>query len=135
MRYLLALGVLALGVLAACARREAPVRQPDADSARAVSVERNVAGAPPAEAPDTRPLKRAIHDLAVAISNVRTHPNDTAYAPGWTAKLDSVAAEMPEPSDAYAASYQHTKDAILLARELRLSEAYAYVDTAFRLLH
>lgn len=114
------------------------MRQPNADSARAVSVERDVAGAPPAEAPATRQLERAIHDLSVAIFNVRTHPKDTAYAPGWTVKLDSIADELPDPSSAdagYAAAYQHTKDAIVLARELRLTEAYAYADTAFKLLH
>jgi hypothetical protein len=135
MRPHLALTVL---ILAACTQRQPPPpRGPNADSARAVALERNVAGAPPAEPPDTRQLKRVIHELAVVISNARTHPKDTADAPRWTSVLDAIADEMPAASDSnpkYALAYQHTKDAITLARQDRLNEAYAYADTAFKLL-
>jgi len=129
---------LAVILLGACtSHHEAPARQPNADSARAVSAEQDVSGAPAAEAPDTKQLKRAIHDLAVTIFNARANPKDTADAPRWTGKLDAVANEIPAASDAdprYSAAYQRTLDAIQLARQMRLVEAYAYTDTAFKQL-
>jgi hypothetical protein len=131
--------LLAFVLLGACSsHREVRARQPDADSAKAASAERDAAGTPPAEPPDTKQLKRAMHDLAVTIFNARTNPRDTADAPRWTGKLDAVANEMPAASDAdpgYAAAYQRTRDAIQLARQMRLAEAYAYTDTAFKQLH
>jgi hypothetical protein len=129
---------LAFILLGGCSSHHgAPVHQPNTDSARAVSAEQDVAGAPPVEAPNTKQLKRAIHDLAVTIFNARVNHKDTADAPRWTGRLDAIADEMPAPSDAdpgYAAAYQRTKDAIQLARQLRLAEAYAYTDTAFKQL-
>jgi hypothetical protein len=133
--------VLLAFALVGCGSRapaKAVARQPNADSASAVSAERDAAGEPPAEAPDTKQLKRAIHDLSVAIFNARVNHKDTADAPAWTAKLDAVANEMPAASDAdpsYAAAYQRTQDAIQLARWRRLSEAYADADTAYKQLH
>ena len=132
--------VLFAFALAGCVSRapaKAAVRQPNADSAVAARAEHDVAGAPPADAPDTKQLKRAIHDLSVMIFNARVNHKDTADAPAWSGKLDAIANEMPAASDAdpkYAAAYQHMNDAIQLARQFRLPEAYAYADTAFKKL-
>jgi hypothetical protein len=88
-------------------------------------------------ASDQKQLENAMHHLVILVFNVRANPRDTADAPRWNAKLDAIANEMPAAPDAdppYATAYQRTRDALQLARQMRLDESYAYMDTAFKQL-
>jgi hypothetical protein len=82
---------------------------------------------------DTKRLKRAMLDLMATLISARSSPRDTTDAERWNEKLDAIVNEMPDqpadPSD--AAAYRRANDAILLARQKRIDEAYASVDTAF----
>jgi hypothetical protein len=82
----------------------------------------------------TKQLKRAMLDLMAMLISARSSPRDTTDALRWNEKLDAIVNEMPdEPADPnYAKAYRRANDAILLARQKRLDESYANVDTAFR---
>ena len=135
MRHRYALAVVFLG---ACARHEAPARQarqPNADSATAVTAERAVDPPPPSQTADRKQLVHAMHDLSITLSNATTNARDTADAPRWNAKLDAIANELPDnaPTQPDAATaYQQTQYALQLGHQMRIREAYAHIDTAFR---
>ena len=92
-----------------------------------------VASVHSAEGPESKQLRRAMLDLRAALVNARFSPRDTTDALAWSETLDAVVREMPsEPADPdQAKAYQRTKDAIVFARQKRLDESNAYVDTAF----
>ena len=59
------------------------------------------------------------------------------HAPERLAAHEPLDNEMPDPSDAdpaYASAYKRTQDAFHLAHQMRLAEAYAYADAAFKQL-
>lgn len=126
---------LLLVPLAACGSpRQTPARLPNADSAAAVTAERAADPPPANQTADRKQLVHAMHELSITISNARTSPRDTADAPRWNGKLDAIANELPDPPtepDA-AAAYQLTRNALQMAHQMRLAEAYAYIDTAFK---
>jgi hypothetical protein len=123
--------VLVMFMLAGC--RQTAAKAPPSATATAA----DPATPPPlrkASKEQRKQLEHAMWDLQGALSEAR---HDTANPPRWSATIDRVAGELPDPDprvgDAtYASAYQALKSAIDYARWRRLDECKDQLADGFR---
>jgi hypothetical protein len=124
--------VLAVLALAGCSNR-APAKAPPSSTAATADPD-----APPplrkASKQQRKELEHAMWDLQMALSQAH---HDTANAPRWSAEVDRVANELPDPDPrvgdaSYRAAYQALKNAIDYARWRRLDDCKDQLSDGFR---
>jgi hypothetical protein len=126
------LAVLFALTLAGCSSRT-PAKAPPSSTVATADPD-----APPplrkASTQQRKALEHAMWDLQMALSQAH---HDTANAPRWSAEVDRVANELPDPDPrvgdaSYSAAYQALKSAIDYARWRRLDDCKDQLSDGFR---